>query len=224
MSEGYGGSVEGERKTGGGTVVGDTHAASLTGSDTHAASLTGTDTHAASLTGVGDVVADTSQESGANGGTAAFAPAIASANISTTETTVGTPAAVTPSNAQNIIAEFCYIFVRKDTATGTLTQRFKEGATTLVSETTASLGIGSFNANALNGVLTDVSVVAHTYTHTIQFSTNGGVWAQQFTSITPLSLSDTHAASLTGSDTHAASLTGSDTHAASLTGSQGTCQ
>ncbi len=171
-----------------GTVQGDTHAASLTGSNTQAAAIS-----------------DNSASKVSNAGSAFFIA----------ETTLVSSAAVTPTSAINVLQIVASFVGLKQNNAGTVTGRIKEGAVTLASITTASIGIGSYAGITLTYTTTNISVAAHTYSLTAQTSTDNfrtnivdGTTESQSIKV----------------NLYSASLTGSDTHAATLTGSAGTCQ
>lgn len=157
------------------------------------------DTHAANLTGTADVIRDDPENIAEAIGSGVGQTVSMTANIGTTETTVTTAAATgTPTNAANVVVITAFCNFYKITNNGTVTMRIKENTTTLGTWSSTSLNNGTYAAKMLTAVLTDVSLAAHTYHVTIQYSTDGGRWRDADISVEVIALQDTHAAGLTG--------------------------
>jgi hypothetical protein len=167
--------------------------------DTHAANLTGSDTHA--------LATQADPGSGGNKGSTGSANfTVLSTDRGSVETTEATLTAFTPDSAVNKIACVAIMSGLKITNAGTITLRIKEGAGTLFSVTSASVGINApFFAKAGADYLTNQTAASHTYTVTGQASTTGYQPGTFSVDVFPVSM------------------TGSDTHGASLSGSAGTC-
>ena len=126
------------------------------------------DTHAA------DVQGGTSDRLAQVGGTTAVSDPTYGADVGITETIINT-VTITPAQAQNANNIVGCFRAQKKTNTGTCTLRLKEGAVTLVSSTSGSLAVDAFDIRSAQRGELDVSVAAHTYDMTIQFSTDGGL-------------------------------------------------
>lgn len=176
------------------SVVNDTHAADLTGSNTQAAVATN------------DGVFETQGKGGAN----ALSSTAWSALIDSTETTLLTSTGITPGAAENVVNVYGTFQCVKLTSTGTVTIRLEDNddGTTLASNVSGTIAINDEQTMSENATVTDVTVAAHTYRVTLDFSNaDGGRWCSAGLFVCSVS----------------GSLTGSDTHAADLTGSAGTC-
>ncbi|WP_148680809.1 hypothetical protein [Candidatus Nitrososphaera gargensis] len=169
--------------SGPGTVVGDTHAASLTGNDTHA--LGNDPSSAGGSSGTGNTINANVYDAWAN----------------TVENTAYILAAVTPGGATNLIYVCALVRGYKTANAGTITYRLKENTITLASVTSASLAVNTADsARAIEITLVNQSVAQHTYSITFQGSTSEvrSIFAGGCAKPVTLSGSDTHAASLTG--------------------------
>lgn len=127
------------------------------------------DTHALAETAGAEIAA----AGGANNWTEAGS---ASGNIAAAETDLVTLAPVTPGAADNKVAAVGHVRFQKQTAQGDATLRFKEGAITLSSETVTAVPINGFNGIFFLDYIDDVTVAAHTYKISLQFSNDGGIW------------------------------------------------